>query len=354
MPTSRKGFSLIELMIVIAVIGILVAVALPRFSSMTDDARLTKARSDCMEIAKCVYKFNTMEGQICEQLAELKGKYLSNVDTLRDPWGQAYGYDHMYGIVFSKGPDGKHEKFKGPTWKDDVIIDVYSSLVLLEAGLETDPDPNADEHSSYDRLYLKFNKAVVAKADDIDLGSISAATEEAKRMTEGYDADADAGKIFRWYEGNPPKFMAGKSPFPEDTVAFIRRTTDPREVCIVFPPGMTGVFNTTISLNMSGALKQTNPFFRGLDETKGAVATGNCVRITEWHGGSIEVDDEIREMVEEKKRESKPVEPAKAVPPPEDTDPNVKKRRFIHLNNDNAPAAPVNNDPPAFRYNKDK
>jgi len=54
---KRQGFTLIELMVVIAVIGILTAIALPRFANITKDAKIAqiKANKKNMETAISIY-----------------------------------------------------------------------------------------------------------------------------------------------------------------------------------------------------------------------------------------------------------------------------------------------------------
>lgn len=51
LQTNEKGFTLIELMIVIAIIGILAAIAIPNFISYRDKAFCSAAESDAQSIA---------------------------------------------------------------------------------------------------------------------------------------------------------------------------------------------------------------------------------------------------------------------------------------------------------------
>jgi general secretion pathway protein G len=54
MKQDRKGFTMIELVFVIVVLGILAAVAIPKFSATRVDAQISKGRSDVASIRSAI------------------------------------------------------------------------------------------------------------------------------------------------------------------------------------------------------------------------------------------------------------------------------------------------------------
>ena len=67
----KKGFTLIELMIVIAIIGILAAVAIPMYSDYTKKSRTAEVQSNLAEIVKMqlIYEEDPNGGSLTKQYA---------------------------------------------------------------------------------------------------------------------------------------------------------------------------------------------------------------------------------------------------------------------------------------------
>ena len=121
---AGRGFTLIEIMVVIVILGVLAALVVPNVLSRTDDARIAAAKSDLGAIRQALklYRLDNQRYPTNEQgLAALvtkptiapappnwkPGGYLEKLP--RDPWGRPYQYavsDGQY-EVYSLGPTGK-------------------------------------------------------------------------------------------------------------------------------------------------------------------------------------------------------------------------------------------------------
>jgi len=130
---NDRGFTLIEIMVVVVILGILAAIVVPRLLDRPDEARITKAKADIKGLEESLGLFkldNTFFPSTEQGLSALASKpevgripgkypdggYLKKVP--KDPWGNDYVYLSpgvhgdfdliSYGADGEPGGDGKN------------------------------------------------------------------------------------------------------------------------------------------------------------------------------------------------------------------------------------------------------
>ena len=109
---KQRGFTLIEIMIVVAIIGILSSLILPKIMGKPGEARTQKAKHDIRMVSSALnlYKLDNFNYPSTDDgLEKLVNKYLDKVPL--DPWSQEYKYlspgNHREFDLYSYGLDNQ-------------------------------------------------------------------------------------------------------------------------------------------------------------------------------------------------------------------------------------------------------
>jgi general secretion pathway protein G len=121
----RGGFTLIEIMVVVVILGVLAATIIPQFMGTTHDAKVSAAKANIAEIESALERFNIhmdriptsdeglkvlVEAPAGDEAKKWRGPYIKLLR--RDPWNNDYQYKnpgtrHPTSFdLWSRGADG--------------------------------------------------------------------------------------------------------------------------------------------------------------------------------------------------------------------------------------------------------
>ena len=134
-----RGFTLVELIVVCAIIGLLVSIAIPAYTQFKEVARISGAMTEVRTIELAINSYVAETGSLPADLSTIK------YDTLKDPWG--------YGFHYAKPVAG--------------VMTLH--LIAFDPGINTDYDlwcTGPDESKSPTGTTLASNDNIIIRASN--------------------------------------------------------------------------------------------------------------------------------------------------------------------------------------------
>jgi len=151
MLRNTKGFTLIELMIVIVIIGILSSIAIPSYFSSKEKAKMAATISEIKILEKMIQTYNIDHDSYPETLEDLGMK------APQDPWGNPYQYLKI---------EGSEKKGVGNMRKDHNMVPVNSDFDLYSKGKDGKSQTPFTSKASRDDIVRANNGRYIGLVSD--------------------------------------------------------------------------------------------------------------------------------------------------------------------------------------------
>jgi general secretion pathway protein G len=147
---ARQGFTLVEMLIVVGLIGTLAAISVPVYLKALEKARSTRAIGDLKNISVTISAWKAQHNDVLpDSLAEI------GMGSLLDPWGHAYQYLKLEGT-----------KGKGKARKDKNLVPLNTDYDLYSMGADGASQGPLTAKASRDDIVRANNGGFLGLASD--------------------------------------------------------------------------------------------------------------------------------------------------------------------------------------------
>ncbi|MGD2139655.1 MAG: prepilin-type N-terminal cleavage/methylation domain-containing protein [Burkholderiales bacterium] len=145
-----RGMTIVEIVIVLAIIGILASIGIPLYNSYRFETMVAQARSDITSMDYQIAQFQAdNQGQLPDSLGDI------GQASLLDPWGNSYRYLNLTNM-----------KGNGKVRKDKNLVPINSDYDLYSTGKDGSSQSPLTALASRDDIVRASNGRFVGLASD--------------------------------------------------------------------------------------------------------------------------------------------------------------------------------------------
>jgi general secretion pathway protein G len=156
MHSPKKAFTLVEALLIVAIIGTLLALLIPSYANLLDKSRTNRSIADIVKISQKLDEFLSDHGTLPETLNELMQH--TKPLPLIDPWGNPYEYL----VILGKDKSDIQGKWR----KDRFMVPINTDYDLYSLGKDEESQAPLTAQASWDDIVRANDGAFIGIAHE--------------------------------------------------------------------------------------------------------------------------------------------------------------------------------------------